>query len=119
MRLDNSGHVWMLGANGPGPVYDIYVSSGTTTLNEWNQVVGVWTSSGFYTYINGVNSGYDSLSSLLVQANSSGLDIGCFTGNDPQFHYQGEMSIFRVYNRELTSDEVLSNFNSQKDRFGL
>jgi len=119
MRLDNSGHVWMLGGNGPGPVFDIYVSSGTTTLNEWNQVVGVWTSSGFYTYINGVNSGYDSSSSLLVQGNLSGLDIGCFTGNSPDTHYQGNISIFRVYNKVLTSDEVLSNFNSQKDRFGL
>jgi hypothetical protein len=120
MRLDSLGRVWMLGSNTTSPNnYSVYVSTGTTTLNQWNQVVAVWTSSGFYTYINGVNSGYDISMTLLVQSYNLALDIGCFTGNAPQYHFQGEISIFRMYNKVLTSDEVLSNFNSQKDRFGL
>jgi hypothetical protein len=117
MRLDTSGCLYMLGSNPSS--FSTYTSSGTTTLNEWNQVVGVWTPTGFYTYINGVNSGYDLSVSFLIQQNDLSIDIGCFTGNLAQFHYQGDMSIFRLYNRALTSDEVLSNYNSQKDRFGL
>jgi hypothetical protein len=119
MRIDPTGHLWMLGANAPGIGFGTYTSTGTTTLNQWNQVVGVWTSTGFYTYINGVDSGYDLNLSLLIQDYNLPLDIGCFTGDNSNFHYQGYMSIFRIYNRALTSDEVLSNFNSQKDRFGL
>ena len=120
MRLDTTGHLWMLGANTTTPTnYNIYVSTGTTTLNQWNQVVGVWTPTGFYTYINGINSGYDTSASLSVQLSGTILDIGCFTGNNPDFHYEGDISVFRIYNKELTPDEVLSNFNSQKDRFGL
>ena len=117
MRLDTTGHLWMLGANGVS--YNEYTSSGTTTLNEWCQVVAVWTSSGYYTYINGVDSGYDPSYTLNVQLLSQSIDIGCFTGNAPEYHYQGDMSIVRMYNRVLTPEEVLSNYNSDKIRFGL
>jgi len=119
-RLDSSGRIWMLGAygsSGGSPLYNVYVSTGTTTLNQWNQVVVVWSPSGYYTYINGQNSGYNNSYTLNVQLFNQGMDIGCFTGNSN--HFQGQMSIVRIYNRVLTSDEVLSNFNSQKDRFGL
>jgi len=118
-RLDSLGRIWMLGAYDSGPLNYTYTSTGTTTLNQWNQVVMVWSPSGYYTYINGQNSGYNSSYTLNVQLFNQTMDIGCFTGNLPQFHYQGDMSIVRIYNRVLTSDEVLSNFNSQKDRFGL
>jgi hypothetical protein len=115
MRLDTTGHLWMLGANSSS--IDTYTSNDTATLNQWNQVVAVWTPSGFYTYINGVDSGSDLSKSLLVQQYYLGLDIGCFTGNDN--HYQGDMAIFRIYNRVLTSDEVLSNYLAQQNRFGI
>jgi hypothetical protein len=117
MWINTLGQLTMLGANASS--YEEFSSTGTVTLNQWNQVVGVWTPTGFYTYINGVNSGNSSALSFLIQQYNLSLDIGCFTGNLSQFHYQGNMSIFRIYNRVLTSDEVLSNYNAQKDRFGL
>ena len=117
MRFDSTGHLWMLGANGAGPTYSIYTSTGTTSLNQWCQVVAVWSPSGYFTYINGQNSGSNLTYTLSVQTFLYELTIGCFTGNSN--HYKGDISIFRLYNRVLTSDEVLSNFNAQKDRFGL
>ena len=33
--------------------------------------------------------------------------------------FNGDISIVRVYNKTLSSDEVLQNFNAQKARFGL
>ena len=116
MRFDFSGRLWMLGAKN-GPSFDTYTSTGSTTVNEWVQVVAVWTSTGYYTYINGINSGYDLTKTFLVQQYTDPLEIGVFTGDSS--HYKGDISIFRLYNRVLTSDEVLSNFNAQKDRFGL
>ena len=120
MRFDTLGRLWMLGANTTLPNnYSIYISTGTATLNQWNHVVAVWSPTGFYTYINGVSSGFNTGLSLLVQSNNLALDIGCFTGNQSNTHFQGQMSVFRIYNRVLTSDEVSSNYNSQCGRFGL
>jgi hypothetical protein len=33
------------------------------------------------------------------------------------FFYQGDIPIFKIYNRALTAEEVLQNFNATKDRF--
>jgi len=35
------------------------------------------------------------------------------------WYYQGELPILKVYNRALTSTEVLQNFNATKSRFGI
>ena len=116
IRIDSTGHIWMLGSK-TGPSLDTYTSTGTTTLNTWVHIVAVWTSTGYYTYINGVNSGFDLSKTLLVQANTNALLIGLTSGSAER--YSGLGSIFRVYNRALSASEVLANFNSEKSRFGL
>ncbi len=35
------------------------------------------------------------------------------------FRWTGEISTCKLYNRKLTSDEILQNYNAQKGRFGL
>ena len=35
------------------------------------------------------------------------------------YAYQGDIDISRIYNRALSSSELLQNYNSQKSRFGL
>jgi hypothetical protein len=34
------------------------------------------------------------------------------------YRYNGEIASVRVYNRALTAEEVLRNFNAQKQRYG-
>lgn len=114
MRLDSGGHLWMLGSK-PTLLADIYTSTGSTSVNQWVHLVAVWTSTGYYTYINGVNAGYDLTKTFLVQQNNLQLDIGCFTGDASDF--LGTQSIFRLYNRALTPSEVLSNYNTESSRF--
>jgi len=72
-------------------------------------------------YINGalVISGSDTTvnstsnnNSLLIGGNGSN---GGYTG----VYYNGNISNTTIYNRALSSDEVLQNFNSQKNRYGL
>jgi hypothetical protein len=41
--------------------------------------------------------------------------IGRFTTN----HFNGKISVVQIYNRVLSSNEILLNFNSYKGRFGL
>ena len=37
----------------------------------------------------------------------------------PTTRYNGKIAIFQIYNKSLTSTEVLQNYNAQKSRFGL
>lgn len=43
--------------------------------------------------------------------------IGNYLGAN-SFTYNGEIAIQRIYNRALTSEEILSNYNAEKTRFG-
>jgi hypothetical protein len=43
--------------------------------------------------------------------------MGSFTNN--QFYYTGNISHYAVYNRALTANEVLQNFNATRSRFGV
>jgi hypothetical protein len=113
MRLTLLGQLSIIGGRNGG--VDEYVSTGTTTANQWVHLVGVWTSTGYYTYINGVSGGYDNTKTLLVQQNNGPLEIGVRTGGSDWF--DGTISIFRVYNRALSATDVLNNFNSEKNRF--
>ena len=117
MWIETNGCLSILGGSSISPFYQQYTSTASTVVNQWVHLVGVWSPSGFFTYINGVSGGYDNSKILQQQGNSGILEIGVFTGNS--YWFEGVQSVFRVYDRILTSDEVLSNFNSQKDRFGL
>ena len=116
LRIDSNGTLFMVGAKA-GPSVDTFSSTGTVTVNTWTHIVAVWTSTGYYTYINGVNAGFNLTKTLLVQSNTNSLIIGQSSGSAER--YSGLGSIFRVYDRALPASEVLSNFNSEKSRFGL
>lgn len=45
--------------------------------------------------------------------NSTGLSI------ESGFNFTGKISVVKLYNRELSAEEVLQNYNAQKSRFGL
>jgi len=85
--------------------------------NRWHHLVSVWNSSdgNLYQYINGV------LENTVATSASSGsyyqdLNIG-WEGDGRQF--SGGISVIKIYNSPLTSDQVLQNYNAQKSRFGL
>jgi hypothetical protein len=116
IRIESNGTLYMVGAKS-GPSLDDFSSTGTVTVNTWSHIVAVWTSTGYYTYINGVNAGFNLSKTFLVQNNTNALLIGLTSGSSER--YSGLGSIFRVYDRALSASEVLSNFNSEKSRFGL
>jgi hypothetical protein len=86
--------------------------------NNWYHVVGTFTRNEFSrTYLNGV---------LSSSASSTNLnDISITPTNNARvsvinsFYSGCKMGIARLYNRPLTSSEVLQNYNAQKGRFGL
>lgn len=76
----------------------------------WNrsaQKVGVW-----------YNGKFQSEGTITVDGSfydGGGLSIGTLYG----WQHDGARSIFRIYNRLLSDDEIVGNFNATKSRFGL
>jgi hypothetical protein len=93
-------------------------SSYIPTLNVWINVSATVTSGGVYTlYVNGVVqqtvSGY-----TYAGMSPSLLCIGCF-GTTIYEPYLGYVSSAMIYNRSLSANEILQNFNNGRIRFGI
>jgi hypothetical protein len=107
---------------------------GTNKLNAghntiWNQVVGstalsanVWycgavtfsNVSGWKLYLNGVLDG--SNANTTTFNNSGELRLGAFANANC---FTGQIPLALVYNRALTQQEILQNYNATKMRYGL
>lgn len=88
----------------------------------WYQVVGTYTSGTRRLYINGTLVNSDSQTGIIA-TNSGGMSIGVYGGfagaNGRGYYYSGSLAICRIYNKDLTANEVLQNFNANKTRFGI
>jgi len=83
------------------------------TAGQTANFVGVWTGAILYCYKNGVlvgSSGATGTFSCSGQSYRISSDTEPFVGN----FYQAQ-----VYNRALSADEILQNFNSLRRRYGL
>ena len=90
------------------------------TLNTWYQIVGTYDGSTIRQYVNGSASGGTLNVSKTLQ---SGGEVRIMRRWDDVVSssnlFDGDLAIGRIYNRTLTTTEVLQNFNAQKSRFGL
>lgn len=46
-------------------------------------------------------------------------DLGYIGGDGNTNYHQGKISLFSVYSRELSAQEILQNFNATRSRFGI
>ena len=94
----------------------IRANSTTSILaNTWYNVVGVWTGTTAILYLNGVLDASGTYSTPPSNGNP------LFTIGQYQIsrNFAGNVSICTVYNRALTTQEILQNYNATKTRFGL
>jgi len=72
-------------------------------------------------YVNGVSNYVNTVGSGLGQFNfNNDLRIGARNApGSPTNFMTGRVALFQIYNRNLTSTEVLQNFNAQRARFGV
>ena len=102
----------------------VVFATATSTLipiNTWSHIAATYDGLDLKVYVNGI---------LKITANSS-MGIGipstaemCIgrMGYHPgaqYYAYQGDIDISRIYNRALSSSDLLQNYNSLKSRFGL
>jgi hypothetical protein len=95
-------------------------------LNQWKHYVFEMRSDVPYTnnkiYINSQNQ---SLSQLLGSEGSSNRNFNSGNGRisswlaDNNYYIPMDLGQFRVYNRALTSQEIVQNYNATKKRYGL
>jgi hypothetical protein len=90
-----------------------------SNLNAWKIRTMVWNrgNNTNYLYINGVLMGSASMTNTAGTAvyDGSGIDFGTLYG----WKHFGRRSGIKIYNKVLSSDEILRNVNALKGRFGL
>jgi hypothetical protein len=110
---------------------DVYDSTRLATSvtypeNEWIHLV--WTKNGTGTettnvkcYINGVETSLTKTRNATIanQFNTStaGVCLGRISANASNFYSPINVATYKIYNRALTSAEVLQNYNAIKNRF--
>ena len=93
-------------------------SGETLALNTWYNIVGVYDNVGLKTYLNGVlNASAADAGKSISSSGNMDITIGAQPG--PASHFPGIISQCLIYNRALSSDEILQNFNNQRSRYGV
>ena len=89
---------------------------GSVPIGVWSMVTVSINNLDIKIYVNGV----------LTNSYTETISIGSWVGlwrigqrYNNTFWYLGEMAIVKTYSRELSSSEVLQNYNATKSRFGL
>ena len=121
IRTTGTAYYAQLGS-GTGSGGTLYVNSTiyTGTLGTWYQLVYVFTNvaaNTLQTFVNGSSIGTVNHSLASVLNTSANLYIGSYNnGEHPQW-FDGKIGIVRLYNKALTSTEVLNNYNVDKWKY--
>jgi len=94
------------------------VSISRTTFSIRN-IVGVYDGTNLKLYENGNLVATGSSFNSAITNSSTQLLIGQGGGNPTEYHWDGVIAQTLIYNRGLSSVEVLQNYNAEKGRFGL
>ena len=97
-----------------GLVFD-YDTGVNISDNTWKNIVASTSGSSALIYINGVLTNTFSIGIMLET--TPNFRLGSWYGSD--YFFTGNIATTQIYNRALTAQEVLQNFNAQKSRFGL
>ena len=90
-----------------------------SSVDTWYHTIWVQTPTNVYQYVNGVLVYSFSFTFTLPSlTTSSNFIVGRWIGGSSQPLY-GNIASFRYYNRALSAQEVLQNYNATKGRFGL
>tara|TARA_B100000085_G_scaffold139907_1_gene127494 strand:+ start:1736 stop:3958 length:2223 start_codon:yes stop_codon:yes gene_type:complete len=96
--------------------------TGDLPLNEWFHVVAVISDKKATLYLNGVVVATDTGSTTITIPSTPYLSLGVQTdsGNAPfsSTYFDGSIANFRLFNRNLTTDEIYQLYAYQKEEFG-
>jgi hypothetical protein len=113
-NVENTLAMWVRGDNGA------IAASTTVSRDTWTHIVGVWTGEQVQIYKNGTLANTAG-SARTGTPDGGGWRIGqssAASGNVGNT-YEGYLPIVKVYNRALTSTEVVNNYLKYKRQYGL
>jgi MSHA biogenesis protein MshQ len=87
-------------------------SSITLSNNIWYHLVGTYNSGAINLYVNGITGGSGNYT---YSASSENLILGRYYAGTHSL--EGQLSNVKFYNRSLTAQEVLQNYNATKGRY--
>jgi hypothetical protein len=93
-----------------------YSTSINISDNQWKYIVASSIGSTSLVYINGVLRSTISISSMIGVPSGYIIGKSAFTNS---YYLSGSVSQAQMYNRALSSTEVLQNFNATRARFGI
>jgi len=96
----------------------------SVTSNTWYNLTAVMYGTGnndFYLYVNGqpVTLSYSSTVMGNYTNEGSWMAVNGKSGSTYYNYYNGSIASLNIYNRALSANEVLHNYNALKGRFGL
>ena len=102
--------------NQGGAVQASETPSGSININTWYNLIHVRNGSSVRIYVNGIDITSVAATHTNPQSSSTNFSIAVYP-----FSIYGNfrLSHFLNYNRALSAQEVLQNYNAQKSRFGL
>ena len=111
------------------PIVDIVpVTTSSLSIDTWYSVCGVWNRAGdLQVFINGIEQSLVGSKTISSYSNNNfnstyPYRVGAYTtsnGIDIFNPINAEIPLVLHYNRALTSEEILQNYNATKYRFGL
>ena len=97
-----------------GAQFDQAISTGT-----WYCLSFTFNTPNLKCYLNGVLGETNTGASGGIATTSNPLRVGIDVGGSSVYAFQGLIGNVHLYNRELSANEVLHNYNALKGRFGL
>jgi hypothetical protein len=101
--------------NQSGGNFSTSTSSYPILINNWYQILVTYDGTNCKIYVNG--SLYSNTTGTYLPPSGNGLEIG--GDGDGLFSFTGQLSNYKHYNRALSAQEVLNNFNGLRNRFGI
>jgi hypothetical protein len=122
IRFNENGSSMMVAAYDGSKFPNVSVTG--FPVNTWKQLVAVFdfVEKKLTVYKDGVSGGSTSLNGMGQVSNTSPVGIAGRVATSTgalQVPFKGTIGIIRMYNKALSSTEVLQNFNVNKSRYGL
>lgn len=100
-----------------GSATEDWNSIAAASINTWYHIVYAWVGTTIYFYLNGTQ--YTDTRTGLTKPAGSTLAVGAVAWTPMYGYWPGRISSASVYNRALTQQQVLQNFNAQRSRYGI
>lgn len=100
-----------------GPALACVTGNIITSTSKYYHIVATFDGSSAKIYVDGSNTTTATTSSTANVSAADNVSVGKVYSSSR--HFDGEIPVLKVYNRTLTSNEILKNYNAYKNRFNL